>query len=115
MTLNVYLLIPENTDFEDLTEAQQQGIRDIFGQYVMPMPGTQAYDGTVICDAICDDTFNPEAMSPLGLTWEIIGMWREDGTNIVPLNQTKFTERLLSESPTLHQPHQWSGWPRWDT
>lgn len=128
MTLNVYLLIPEDTTFDTLTEEQQQGINDVFGQYRMPMSGTKAHDGTVVCDAICDDTFNPEAMQPLGLDWEIIGMWNRSGETLVPLDEAKFLAHLQdkvtydmdgnvvsTEPPTLHQPHVWSGWPRWDT
>lgn len=128
MTLNVYLLIPEGTTFDNLTEEQQAAIQSVFGQYVMPMPGTKAHDGTVVCDALAHDSFDPTLMPGLGLWWDIIGMWRDDGTVVVPLDETKFLERLAdkvtydidgnvisTESPTLHQPHQWSGWPKWDT
>lgn len=124
--INIYLLIPENLTFDTLTEDQQTAINDVFGQYRMPMSGTKSVDGLVVCDAICSPSFNPDAMTALGLDWEIIGMWAQDGTVIQPLDEAKFLERLqdkvtydeegnvLSTEPAvLHQPHVWAGWRKW--
>ena len=127
MTINVYLLIPEGLTFDQLTEEQQTAIHNVFGQYVMPMPATHAVDGTVICDALCDDSFNPNVMQDFGLDWEIIYMRSQEGTQYVPLDEEKFLERLNpkytydeegnitdTQPATLHQPHVWSGWSKWD-
>lgn len=125
----VYLLIPEGLTFDQLTEAQQAAINGIFGQYVMPIPGSHAVDGTVICNAVCADSFDPSAMGALGLDWEIIGMWQWNGaadtaTVLIPLDEDAYLARLDdipvlddegnqtgTQPATLREVNRWSGWP----
>ena len=123
----VFLLVPEGLSFDMLSETQQQAIHAIFGQYVMPMPRTKAHAGTIICDAVCDDSFNPNNMGALGLAWDLIGMWQWSGgavTELVSLDTGKYQDRLQDDpvidsdgkvtgyTPAVaNEKHKWSGWP----
>ena len=110
----VLLLIPEGLTFDLLSLEQQTGINSVFGQYVMPMPGTIAANGTVVCDAVTLSTFDPTYMAPLGITWPIIGMWDNSGAIIVPLDEGAFMTHLPDPDvgpKTLYETHSWAGWP----
>lgn len=113
----VLLRMDENTTFDALSLTQQEAIGRVLGQYRLPMPGTVAVLGKVICDCIAADNFDPSVMDDLGLAdWEIIGMWKSDGTVIVPLDEVKFLAHLpllddLSV-PLVYEPHRWAGWPQ---
>ncbi len=128
MTKRVLLLIPEALEFSLLSEEQQAAINSVFGQFVMPMPGTEIIGGFKICDALTTDSFNPDNMALYGLDWTIIGMWGWDGKGqiqeLIAFDDVDFLSRLspireydengnvTSQSPALlHEPHRWSGWP----
>lgn len=113
----VLLLIPEGTTFDSLTIEQQEAIAGVLGQYRLPMPGTVPALGKVVCDCLAASNFDPATMPGLGLgDWEIIGMWKDDGTVVIPLDEVKFIARLplteLMTPPPLHEPHRWAGWPQ---
>lgn len=110
----VLLLIPEGLTFGMLTPDQQAGINSVFGQYVMPMPGTIAANGTVVCDAVTLSNFDPTHMAPLGITWPIIGMWDNTGVAVLPLDEAVFMAHLPEPDvgpKTIYEPHSWAGWP----
>lgn len=124
----VLLTIPEGTKFELLPEEYQQAISSIFGGYCLPMYGTKAYNGKIVCDATCGDNFDPALTFP---GWTIIGMWSWDGqaestTELIPLDTATFMNHLVplpvcdpeTGEPTgeyntdLREPSIWFGWPR---
>lgn len=118
MYYRVLFLIPEGLTFDMLTPEQQAAIRSVLGQFVLPMPSTIPFGGKVVCDGLAAENFDPSTLGPLGLPFEIIGLWEFDGENaieVVPLNETAFMAHLpLDENGVpqpLHEPHRWSGWP----
>lgn len=115
MSYRVLMLVPEGLTFEALTPEQQAAISSVFGQYVLPMYGTIPDAGKVVCDAVAGDNFNPDNIAPLGLPFELIGMWQEDGVAVIPLNENEFLAHLPEPEggvKVLHEPHRWSGWPK---
>jgi len=115
MSYRVLMLVPEGLTFEALTPEQQAAISSVFGQYVLPMYGTVPAAGKVVCDAVAGDNFDPGAIGSLGLPFELIGMWKDDGTIALPLNEAEFMARLPEPEEgvkVLHEPHRWSGWPK---
>lgn len=115
MAYRVLLLIPEALDFAELSTEQQEAIESVFGNYLKPMPGTHPFMGKVICDAVTADNFDPALMPGLGLDWEIIGMWQDDGAVITPLNEVEYIARIdLIDGepiPIIWESHRWAGWP----
>ena len=119
MTYRAIILVPEGLTFEQLTQEQQAACNSVFGQYVNPMPSTIAYNGKQVLDGLAADNFDPSTLGPLGLPFEIIGLWELDGADyineVVPINAAEFIARLpLDENgdpQPLHEPHRWSGWP----
>jgi len=123
--IRILLLIPEGLTFDMLTQEQQTAINSVFGEYTLPMVGTIAANGKVICDALALNTFNPVAMVEVGLPFEIIGMWDFQGTALTTFNEAEFMARLpetpimdesgfqIGSAPAvLHEPCSWGGWPR---
>lgn len=106
----VILRIPIGLDFEALSAMQQEAIRSVFGQFVMPMPGTQNTLLWKLADAVTLDNFKPEQMGLYGLTWPIVGMWDESGTALRPFDEAAFREHLPAGSDLI-EPHRWAGWP----
>lgn len=119
MYYRVLFLIPEELTFDMLTPEQQAAIRSVFGQFVLPMPATIPANNKVVCDGVAAENFDPSTLGPLGLPFEIIGLWEWDGAEyineVVPINTTEFMAHLpLDENgdpQPLHEPHRWSGWP----
>lgn len=114
MSKRVLLLVNEGLTFDMLPPEQQAAINGVFGQYFMPMPGTRASDGFVICDAVTTDTFDPTLMDDFGILWPIIALWENDGTVLIPLNEAEYLARLEPDENgdiILHEPHRWMGWP----
>jgi hypothetical protein len=123
MTLSCLLLIPEGLTFDLLSEEQQTAIEGVFGQYVMPMPGTVPVAGMQLCDAITGDNFDPNTMEDYGIDWPILGLWdAETGEALIPFLSESFTTylapvvvtdedgNLISSTPaTLHESHRWAG------
>lgn len=114
------LKVPEALQFEDLTEEQQAAIQAVFGQWVMPMPGTKAFGGFKIVDAITLDTFDSVALVELALPFEILALW---GEGSIDLDETEFLKFLQDQieydeeggilnttPPVFHIPHTWAGW-----
>jgi hypothetical protein len=115
MTYRVLLLIPEGLSFDLLSQEQQSAIQGVFGQYVLPMPGTIPHDGLVLCDAVVDESFNPADMGDLGLDWPLVGIFDEAGSVVMPLDEAAFMARLPAPDTgdkVLHEPHRWAGWPK---
>jgi hypothetical protein len=123
MTYRAIILVPEGLTFEQLTEEQQDAINSVFGQFVLPMPSTIAANGTVICDALTSDNFDPQSIGALGFPFEIIGIWAKDSTPLIPFNSGEFIDHLpstilydeegneIGSTPAvLHEPHTWAGW-----
>lgn len=80
-----------------LTPEQQAAIQSVFGQFVLPMPDTIPANNKVVCDGLAAENFDPSTLGPLGLHFEIIGLWEFDGENsieVVPLNETAFMAHL---------------------
>ncbi len=110
----VILLVPEALEFSMLNEDQQAAIASVFGQYVMPMPGTVTASGMKVVDAITTDNFNPASMGQHGLNWPILGMWNSEGVPVIPLDEAVFLAHLPTPDvgdKVLHEPHRWAGWP----
>lgn len=110
----VILAVPEELEFDMLTAEQRDAIGRVFGQYVMPMPGTVPYGGYKIVDALTADNFHPEDMAALSLNWPILGMWDDAGTPVKPIDAMSFTKHLTPPETgpvVLHEPHRWAGWP----
>ncbi len=119
MYYRVLFLIPEGLTFDMLTPEQQAAIQSVFGQFVLPMPDTIPANNKVVCDGLAADNFDPSTLGPLGLPFEIIGLWEWDGADyineVVPIDAVAFMAHLpLDENgdpQPLHEPHRWSGWP----
>lgn len=114
MNHRLILQVPEALTFDMLTQDQQDAIASVFGQYVVPMPGTVPSGGMKVVDAVTAPNFNPANMAQHGLIWPILGMWQDDGTAVIPLDEAKFLAHLLppEDGPAvLHEPHRWAGWP----
>ena len=122
MTKRVILKVPEGLEFTDLTEEQQTAIRNIFGQYVNPMPGTIAADGWQIVDALTNDSFDPALTVTFFPDWDILALWGSDKEILVPMDWDAFLPHLpdthtyddegniLTTTPaTPHLPHGWAG------
>ena len=125
MTHRIILAVPEGFTFEMLSEEQQAGIHAIFGHYEMPIPNTQAYNGTVLCDAITNDAFDPNDEA-LGITWPIMYLEKIGGEVLVELDKELFLKYLpdkvitdeegneTSEPAVFHEPHRWGMTKAWD-
>lgn len=107
----VILRIPTALTFEVLSPEQQAAIQSVFGQFVMPMPGTIEAGGWKLCDAVTGDNFDPARMSLYGFNWPILGMWDDSGLVHAPFDAATFQTHLPDGEP-LHEPHRWAGWPK---
>lgn len=121
------LAIPEGLTFDQLAPEQQYAVNSVFGQFVLPMPGTRPANGKQIVDAVAADNFDPAAIGELGLPFEILAYWQWDGSTldtILPLDEAAWLPFLpdvpvLDEQgeqtgvmpPMFHIPHGWAGWP----
>jgi hypothetical protein len=113
------LKIPEGLELSQLTPEQQAAIASVFAEFVIPMPGTIPFDGSIIIDAITGDNYDPETMPGLDLPFELLGLWQWDGASdelveLYPLD-ADFVE-FLPEPPEgmmfwTDIPHGFSGWP----
>ena len=107
--------------FSQLSAAHQEAIQRVFGQYVLPMPGTIAADSFQICDGVSRELDWSILTNQWG--WPVIGVMGEDGDIVLPLDQVIFT-RHLPDTPeynnsgeiigtrpaVFHEPHNWAGW-----
>lgn len=107
----VILSAPATLDWDDLSEDQQTAISGVFGQYVMPMPGTREHDGQKVIDAVTIDSFDPAKIHILGLPFEVIGIWQWDGDTLTVLEALHETFYGFVESGARVIPHSWAGWP----
>ena len=127
----IRLIFKIPTDFtpESLTPEQQTAIYSVFGQYILPIPGTIAVDNYHVGDAVVSDSFYINKISELELPMEILCLakWNgrpEYGLEIeIPLNESFLTylpdiniydsegNILTTEKHELVVPHNWSGWP----
>lgn len=101
-------------DWDDLTEGQQAAITGVFGEYVMPMPGTVEHVGQKIIDAITLDSFDPANIQILGLPFIVLGLWQFDGTVLTEMEALNevFYNYVASNNRLI--PHSWAGWPQSD-
>lgn len=108
----VIMSAPSALDWDDLTDDQQTAISGVFGEYVMPMPGTIEYSGRKIIDAVTLDSFDPANIPILGLPFEILGLWQWDGVTLKVL-EALHHEAFYNyvESGIRVIPHSWAGWP----
>lgn len=108
----VILSAPATLAWGDLTDDQQNAITGVFGEYVMPMPGTIGHAGHKIIDALVADTFEPTAIQQLGLPFALLGRWQWDGETIMPLQclDAAFLN-FLPDPSIMILPHNWLGWP----
>jgi len=111
MTYRVLLLVPEGLTFGSLPHEAQAAINTVLGQFVNPMPNTQAAGGYQVVDAVTADNFDPNTMGDYGINWPILGMWDEEGKDLIPLNKDQFMKHL-PDGAELHEPHRWLGWPK---
>ena len=120
--------LPEGTRYGTLSVQQQEAIRSVFAQFVLPMPGTNAADGFELVDGVTEDNFDPSVMPGFGMDWPVVGLWRWDGDSalavIEPLDEYALLAHLppthdvdddgqiiATHPPVLHMPHNWAGWP----
>jgi hypothetical protein len=125
----VLILAPLAFTAADLTGEQAAAISGVFGQWVIPMPGTVAAGGTQVIDALAADIFNPANIAGLGLPFTVIGLWQWHGAGALAEVTALDTDAFLAHLPavpardafglptggtasaTLHEPHRWAGWP----
>lgn len=107
----VILSAPAELEWANLTENQQAAITSVFGEYVMPMPGTVEHNGLKIIDAVTTDSFDPANIPILGLPFEMLGLWQWDGGNLTVLEALDEAFYDYIETGTRVIPHSWSGWP----
>ncbi len=148
------LTCPTGLTLDQLTPEQQTAIQSVFAQFSLPMPGTipfgdsiytitrpdpestfvvplpditTTFTGLSILDAVTNDNFDPDVITPLGLPFTILGMWQWTGrdglielqplsvefVNYLPNIITYDDEGnvLTTTAPTLTIPHGWAGWP----
>lgn len=119
MTYRVIILVPEGLTFEQLTAEQQAACNTVFGQYVNPMPSTIPFNGKQVLDGLAADNFDPSTLGPLGLPFEIIGLYHDASeTPIIPLDEAIFMNYLPDKTDEegnpigkiMHVPHSWAGW-----
>ena len=114
MSYRILMLVPEGLTLDALSSEQQAAIASVLGQYVLPMIGTIPNAGRVVLDGVAADNFDASTIPLLGLPFEVIGQWKEDGTVIVPFDDEKFLAHLPDPEEgdkVLHEPHRWAGWP----
>lgn len=107
----VILSAPATLDWDGLSEDQQTAIAGVFGQYVMPMPGTIEHSGLKIIDAVTTDAFDPANIPILGLPFEMMGLWQWDGHTLTILEALHEAFYDYVESGNRIIPHSWAGWP----
>lgn len=111
----VILRVPTALEVSSLSAEQQQAIQSVFGQFVMPMPGTVNTGSWKLADAVTLDTFEPERMALYGMNWPIVGMWNDLGESLLPFDTAAFMQHLPEpddgSEKVLHEPHRWAGWP----
>lgn len=115
MTNRLLILVPQGLTFDMLTVEQQAAINGVFGQYVLPMPSTKPLSGQVVLDALAADNFDASTIPQLGLPFEVLAQWKDDGSVVIPLNETVFLNYLSEPEEgekILHEPHTWAGWPK---
>lgn len=119
MTYRAIILVPEGLTFEQLTQEQQAACNSVFGQYVNPMPSTIAYNGKQVLDGLAADSFDPTTLGPLGLPFEIIGLYHDASeVPVIPLDEAVFINYLPDQldaegnpiEKVMHVPHSWAGW-----
>ena len=119
MTYRAIILVPEGLTFEQLTAEQQTACNSVFGQYVNPMPSTVAYNGKQVLDGLAADNFDPSTLGPLGLPFEVIGLYHDASeVPVIPLDETVFINYLPEPidgegnpiEKVMHVPHSWAGW-----
>jgi hypothetical protein len=127
-SIRLLMLAPEGFSFDQLSPEQQFAVSQSFGTYVMPMPGTMAANGTVICDAIVKaEGFSRDTFVALGIEWPVIGMFSSDGVELLPLDREAFVAHMapiittdaegnvISSTPATEarETSRWAGWPEW--
>lgn len=116
--------------WDDLNAEQQAAINSVFTQYVLPMPGTRAHNGTELVDGLVDDAFDPAVIADLGLPLTVLAIYHWDGhaaelTPIVPLTAAALLpylpdvpvydeagNQIGTEPPEPRVPHNWAGLPQ---
>jgi len=125
LALRVILRVPEALTFEALSPEQQAAIASVFGQFVIPMPGTVPFGGYKLVDAITSPDFHPERMALYGMNWPAVGLWDNSGVALAPFDATTMLAHIAPTQaydidgnpvgeptpPVLHEPHRWAGWP----
>lgn len=126
----VILRMPASFTPASLTPEQAAAIANVLGQWVQPMPGTQAHEGDQLVDGVASDAFNPDNMALLGLPFTVVGLWQWSGYagDALTVLQALDEATLLAHLPptpvldgegnvtgstpaVLHEPHRWAGWP----
>lgn len=107
----VILSAPSTLDWDDLNDDQRLAINGVFGEYVMPMPGTIEYAGQKIIDAVTLDSFDPANIPILELPFEMLGLWQWDGVSLTVLEALHEAFYDFVESGNRAIPHSWAGWP----
>lgn len=121
---------PDGLKVSDLTPEQQDGLRRVYLQFTLPMPGTIPHEGAVLVDGVVNDNFDPQAIGELELPLTILGLYDWDGrastlTTLVPITPESILpflpdqvayddegEVTSTQPPEPHIPHNWSGWPQ---
>lgn len=109
MAYRVILEVPQGMTFDMLSPEQQDAIRSVFGQFVMPIPRTVPYNGHVLCDAVTEDNFSLQAMQAGGFPFNLLGMWHIDQeAPVVELNTVQYINYTEGRAEELHT---FAGWP----
>jgi len=114
MYKRVLLQIPEGLTLDSLSDEQRMAVQSVFGQFVMPMPGTVPHDGFVVCDAVTTSNFDQTLMGQYQFNWTILGVWDESGSELVEFKSEQFLNHLPEPETgvkVLYEPHRWAGWP----
>jgi len=120
----VIFKVPADTEFDTLTEDQQEAINTLFNSYRSPMENS-IVGTTKLIDACVDDSFDPSGMAALGLNWDILGLWQFDKygkliNTIIPYNKIEVESRLspyeesdregngiTNRQRTINEAHNW--------
>jgi len=111
------LAIPEALNFSELSQVQQSAIQAELGQFVSPMPGTVAFGGKKVVDAVTGNDFVISRITELGLPFEVLAEQTFDGETIAEnfaMDEVSFLNYLPMPEEgekVFKVPHTWAGWP----
>lgn len=124
--IRILLRIPEAETQETRSPSLLAAMVAVCARWASPQPGTQDADGYRVADALCSDSADLASIATLAPQWQVLGAWQWDEVSpscaiLVPLDAAAYLAHLpppvdangqpTGDPATLHEPHQWAGWP----